>query len=261
MTRGGLFLLLVAALAAGAVGYLAGSADDESAPDLIGGEREAPEAPRETPKPLPPAPSGGFKSLADALASISAPDVEAGEGMITGTVKNHTGEPMADVLVRAERTPDSGRPAWQSSGAPPEEKDLVDDVREYVEKRLERESLRRETRTGEDGRYALTGLADKNHTVTAYKKGWRIAATQGSRGYRVKPGDQVDFTASPLVGIPVVVLLPDGSEPEKAWISAKTGQWPRTVEWRPDQREVWYAPGKYTLSATAGDDREMKSEE
>jgi hypothetical protein len=263
MSKTGLVLLFSALIAGGAIGYVAGSAGSESTSIPVeGGSRSTPDRPRETYEPAGGArSSSGGASLADLLAEFETGDgVKPGEGVITGRIETEDGAPLADVVLRAEEIVERHY-ARDMSGAPPEEKDLVKDVEKMVKERHRRLSARREARTDGEGRFELEGLTDSKYRVMAYLRGWQISPKPGTRTFNMKAGETADFIARPMIGLPVAIVMPDGTAALKGWLSVKGGRYPQSYAWSPDFPTIYLKPGDYEVQAIAGEHRELKSDE
>jgi len=170
-------------------------------------------------------PDGKVESL---LASIDKPAVEPehGEGAISGKVTDKEGGGVADVVLRAQRRPDSiggTSPSDVATGAP-ELKSLEETVRDAVQRYSESRSNLFETRTDATGAYRFDGLPDGAWQVSAYKKDLVVSAL--SDAYQVRPGDELDFRAVPVLTIPVSVYLPgtSGTPPKRpsGWVPVRT---------------------------------------
>ena len=115
MTRSGLVFVIGALAAGGAIGYVVGAAGGDPAAEM--GAIRGAEAPAEPAEPVvirepAPAPSGGGGGgsgyLEEFFASLelSEEETSAGNGKLTGVVRDEDGRPMEGVLVRATRQPE-----------------------------------------------------------------------------------------------------------------------------------------------------------
>jgi len=263
VSKTGLVLLLGSLIAGGAIGYVAGTSGGGPMADPEGiGSADSPPRPREEYVPDRVAPgSGKGASLADLLEAIEPGDRgEVGTGEIRGRIETEDGKPLADAVLRAEIVRQRNR-ARDTSGAPPDEKDLVETVKELVKNRHEKLTARREARTDQSGSFTIKGLTDAKYRIMAYLRGWQLSPRPGSQVYNVRAGQTVDYIARPMIGLPVVIADALGQEPEKPMLMAKGGQFPRTYPWSPEFSTIHLVPGTYTLQATAGEHGELKSDE
>ena len=195
-----------------------------------------------------------FQSLGESISAIPIPKADPGTGKITGRVASVNGDPLEGVTIRAERT----RPSKRGDRA--KEKDLETRVREFVTRARWEKTTRRETVTGEDGSFVLTGLAEDVYSVKAFKEGYKIQPGDWLGSDRARPGDSVVFLARARVGIRIAILLPDGSEPSRAKVRiGRQRYWGATQPWSPEDPVLRRPPGTYRLSATAGDRGEYGS--
>jgi hypothetical protein len=115
-------------------------------------------------------------------------------------------------------------------------------------------------RTGSDGAFELAGLPGGEYLVAARSEGLRFETTGDDVA---RPGEQLEFTASPEEAVRVRVLLPDGTEPAEAEVSwapfAGAGS-VGTAGWHPESPVVGLPPGPWTLLASAGEDGEYASD-
>jgi hypothetical protein len=152
--------------------------------------------------------------------SAYAEPVLAGEGTISGTVRDPSGRPVAGVMVTAvpEAQPFglslSARRARERAH---EDRDLSTVAGDAIQGELWRRYARRTASTTADGRFELAGLMDARHTLTAFHEGFDLRASlqQG----KVVPDAVVDFVARPVVEVRVEVRMADGSLAEHAWLS------------------------------------------
>jgi len=262
MGRSGLVFVLVALLAGVAIGYVIGSGSGTD-PAFTETTREGvPKRPPEEPgERAPQSSAADHASLESWISAITAPAVSKGDAVISGTVRTEDGQPLAGVTIRARPVPPGRAAGSVSRGGPPPDDDLLTVVRRTVKSYRRRMGDRREVRTGADGAFRFTGLADLPHSVRAWAEGYRLE-TPGVSLWRVPPGSTLEFVATPRIVAEVVVLLPDGSPPETADLSVDGGGNRRSGRgWRPDDSEIELAPGTWTISAKAGKHREFWSEE
>ena len=129
--------------------------------------------------------------------------VTTGTGTISGKVKTDKGEPVAGVVVRAEFQGDRAGPRareWKNGDGPPPELDMQTQVQRYIEDTERGRAMRKETTTGENGEFTLTGLLDDRYSVQAYLKGCVITSDQQHLAWKARPGVWIDFTARRVIG-------------------------------------------------------------
>ncbi len=176
---------------------------------------------------------------------------------IVGHVVDSDGRPLGDVVVRGSAIPardESPEGAGASFGAPPSADDAERLWRRAVAEHAFEARTRVEARTAADGSYRLDGLIASPYLVQAWREGWAIQPASPRCWDGVMPGGVADFTASPLGGVELAVVIPDGTCPERASVQfASQGEGVSSaVDWRPDSRRADLAPGVYDVTATAG---------
>jgi len=241
------FLLLAAGLVAG---YLLGrgvaaparTARPPGPPDIEAQGTPAPER-------HPPADSS---ALAAALESLPPPEVEKGTGTITGRVLAADGNPIEGALVRAQaQWPVEIRDSPLTHGEPPPVRTLEDLVVERIQPLRRALASLVTARTDAEGRYVLSALADVPYSVYAYREGFSLEPF----GQRTKPGATLDFRASPLVDLPVLVLEPDGKTAASATIHVMfEGEYGSSeAAWSPQAPNLPLRQGRQTIWATVGE--------
>ncbi|MFQ5845687.1 MAG: carboxypeptidase-like regulatory domain-containing protein, partial [Planctomycetota bacterium] len=153
------------------------------------------------------------------VTSERAAPVLSGEGTITGTVRDPAGEPVAGVIVTAlpqARPFGLARAARRIRERPHVDRDLADVARDAVQDELWRRYARRTASSGPDGRFALEGLMDARHTVTAFHDRYDVRPLSQQRA--VVPDAVVDFVARPVAEVRVEVRMPDGTLADNAWL-------------------------------------------
>ena len=176
------------------------------------------------------------------------------------------GAPLAGVLVRASPVRQGGSGVRRRGQGLPQEPDVTERVLRTIRAAQDAESTRREAHSGAEGAFAIGGLDDAAYRVQAYLEGYEIEPVRGGRRtWDVRPGAEMEFVAREIIDVPVAVLMPDGTAPERATIACRQGaegsSHSRDETWVPDDPIVQLSPGTYTLSATAGADQEYRSEE
>ena len=264
MRRSSLAFVLLAFLAGGVVGYVLGfGAGVEPASD-VQARGNAPEEPAEpSGVEAPPLLPEVHSSAERWIAAISATKVRRGDGVITGTIRTRAGRPLAGVEIRAKAKPEP----WPPGRPPPEwlidqqtDEDLLKYLRMVVRGHRRRRAEQRDARSGADGTFRLTGLADCSYYVETALDGYRIEARRADPS-PAPPGSTLAFTAAPVIVTNVVVLLPDGSRPETARLRLE-GRRDRPVSrgWKPSRSEIVLTPGRWTLVAEAGLHKEFRSD-
>ncbi len=167
--------LLLAVFGAGiGLGYLFGARD-------AGPERSASQ-PRTVAGPKPVVVerrAGPPPSLHAVLDRIPPLEVPRGEGTIRGHVRMEGGEPIAGALVVARPTFGAPRRKRRRGLAAPDEPGLEEWVRDSVARHKWRDAARREARTDASGAYAITGVTNNKHSVSAYVAGYELRAARG----------------------------------------------------------------------------------
>jgi len=191
-------------------------------------------------------------SLRERLLALPAPETPAGDGVIRGSVRDDTGAPLEGALVVATLVLESPMHKSRKGGAAPEDRDLEEMVRTIMWRELGQRQSRRTGRSGADGSYELTGLADAKWQLRAYKEGYDLQPHRSS-AYNVEPGATVDFAGGAIVRIDVDVRMPDGSRPRRADIRADSRRGNTSSAafepWLPEQPWIELKPNTYELTA------------
>ena len=212
-------------------------------------------APPATAADEPAAPTAGRTELSKAIAAIAAEELSTATGTITGRVVTEEDAAVANVLVRAEGSGES--PAMRKSRrGHTGDWTIEDEVVDVISRRRFQDVTRCETRTGQDGRFALTVLREYTYSVSAFADDYEIFAEGGTRN--VEAGQKVAFTAHPVVALTCTVLLPGGAQPDEATIDVQTtvGEGgrgrsisSRSEQWLPDSPVLRLRSGSVSLSA------------
>ncbi len=199
-------------------------------------------APRREPPPVaaPRLPDSTIEQIA---ARSPVPEFETGDGVITGTVKTMAGEPIAGVRIVARRRGLTGT-SWS------EELTLAEKIRRTIKQHHFGEQTTRETMSGSDGTFRLTGLTDAGHRLSATADGYGIS----SRGntYDVRPGATVTYLATPVCQAEFDILMPDGTTASSAMLEIKGPRGTIKYGWRPGLT-VTAPGGKCRIQATGPD--------
>jgi hypothetical protein len=176
-----------------------------------------------------------------------------GTGVITGSVSDESGAPVAGVEISAKTD------VWSLTETPA---GLVEEDASTLEARIRsvvreyrfEEATRREVTTGADGSYRLEGLVDATFSLSASKAGYTFR-TAGGAEWTAKPGERRDWVASPVMAVVVVAALPDGSEPESITVEyvdhAANSTYTEHLDKGDDPLEL--APGEYEFTVSAGE--------
>jgi len=238
-------LLVVAALGAGyGLGVLSKS-DSGGAAGRV--ERERGDAPAQKPhvQTILAAESG---------EDVSVPDLPKGDGIITGSVVDGSGKPLAGVLVVAQPVKDWKPRKMTKAPAGPVQQEIGELVREWASAEMWRRRGAKRATTDEDGQYALTSLGTVAYSLAAYKRGSQFRARTRRSVYNVRAPAEVHFVGSTVVRVPVDVVMADGSRPEYTQISimqdmAGGGRSGTGDTWTADEPWIELAPGTYDLYA------------
>ena len=249
------WVLLAVVFAAGAaIGYVARSPD--------GGPAEA--ARSSAPAPAPPRqPTRGRfpncrgrppASLSAAIGALPSPDLERSPEAIRGTLRTGEGDPVGGVKIVAQ--------TWSEE----ESRTKDDELRGGGARLREAPGLREGgARRGDHRlRRLLHPHRSRGRPLPALGRERRLDGHREAGPQReIRPGVEVNSSATPVVTLDVSVRLPDDTEPKTAMICWSGGSVPRERPirnpWRPGARKVRLAPGKYTLWATGGELLELAS--
>jgi hypothetical protein len=264
MNKGLFLVVLVVAGAAFGGGYLVGtsvkaepSLDVGVATTPAGSSPDrAPEAALSVEGPAPGLEGNEqLSALRSALAAFPDAVPERGDGEITGIVLTDAGKPLAGVEVSSLPQREYVQPERPDD---PEEA-LLQGIQRQIENARWSEANRVETTTDGEGRFVLEGLKDREHRVYAKLEGWRISS-KGTSTHKAKPGDELRFEATAVTGVTLEVYGPDGTMPKSASVRFESGSGSRSSSWQPGRKTVEVEPGRYEMSVTAGEYREMRSE-
>lgn len=223
--------------------------------------------PIKTPKPAGPT-DGQKTSLSKLIAELPRPEAVTGDGVITGTVKLPDGRPLEGVLIRAsyrpKRIPSLEQRHKKGRGVPKDpslEEQLMNMAKNLQSQRLSR----KEACTDREGKFTLSGLADGRYTLTAYLSGYIFSTQRGRSYYNLEPGSTAEYIAKAVITLPVNVVLPDGSSPEKATIECiepqgNGGSRHHSERWFRNDPVIQLIPGRYTMKAASNEEDEYISE-
>jgi len=254
--RFGPLFLLVSLVVGVASGYAIGvhSAGEPADPG-DGGAAPVP-APR-TSEPLPPA-SDDFP----AVPEVRVLDAERphGDGRMDGTCLDPGGKPLAGVVVKVypvNRRGTRGREG-RRDGSPPPEPPLVEVARQYAERVALQRAWTWSATSGADGRFSVTGLPDEGFHVYGYRRGLKFTVKGGMNP--IRSGMDVTLVSAHLLLVDLTIVLPDGTTPDRAYVSAMTENRGTGWYWEPGQTSNPLAAGGWTIEAKAGEYQEYVSE-
>jgi hypothetical protein len=130
-----------------------------------------------------------------AYERLPAPAQVRGDGVISGTVRSDTGEPIAGAVVTGvARGLPNEMPDRDTRATP----DPAEDLRQLAERMASQAAARRQATSGPDGTWRLEGLADLEYRIQASAPGWAFRtsaeaylgsarARQSTRGHPVRP--------------------------------------------------------------------------
>lgn len=272
------FLFGVLVTAAGFL-TLGDDAQEESAAAAQDRRRALPEASvsvgelePEPPAPSEPAPRADSTASAErAPATEPAPaerapvssapeagrtEAEQGDGKVEGLVRDEQGRPIAGAKVilrptgRRSRTASLPEPMDDPTAAP-EEPSEEEALARYAENWRASRAARRETTTGPDGRFVVSGLPEGTWQVNCWKRGFFF----DDSGSVVETGREVVITGMRASRVTLDVRLPDGSAPAYAVVGSMDPSRPdsgRILErygWTPEKPDIWLPPGTFKVRA------------
>ncbi|MBP9892116.1 MAG: hypothetical protein KBG84_09425 [Planctomycetes bacterium] len=197
-------------------------------------------------------------SLKDAIDSIKVDAPPKGTGKITGTVRTADGSPLPGATVTA-------RAINERRGKRNEKPSIEEEVEETIRRRRYADATSCVGKSDADGKYTVEGLRDEAHWIFAELAGHQIQPSDWRVAHNVRPGAVVDFTAKPVGCVTVDVLMPDGSRPERAYVSwtqrgANGGSSSSGQDWTPDDREMQLEFGAWEVRAMVGEAQEHASD-
>ena len=184
------------------------------------------------------------------------------DGRIGGTVLDPSGSPVAGVVVTAvpdTRPFDLAAKGRNARARPHVDRDFDTVARDAIQSELWRRVARRSARSGQNGRFEITGVMDSSHTLTAFHEHYDVRP-RSHRG-RVQPGATVDFVATPVATARVEVRLPDGTLADHAWIRWEGPHGKGREAWLQDPGEVRLPLGTCKLKADVWTPEPMESKE
>ncbi|MEO0481180.1 MAG: hypothetical protein AAF196_17055 [Planctomycetota bacterium] len=188
-----------------------------------------------------------------AIRRIDSPTVETptGDGVIRGRVilEEQSGPSsvgLSDVTIIARRQ--DSRSGWTNAGfgqAAPPELSLDDAMRKAADGWARNRSNTLRVVTDSEGRFEFRGLTDSNYSFTAHREGYRFASesNSGNNWASHRPGATVSFLANQVFLQRFDIRLPDGSQPERAYLNTEDADpWRRTrgFSWSPSQPQIGF---------------------
>jgi len=166
-------------------------------------------------------------------------------GDIWGKVIDTEGHPVAGVTIKA----------YMSDKKYKSMKEMT--VEEAVARTMKAyrraQSGKLETMTDASGHYRLKDLADARYSLSGKKKGLSIAVENRQRSWNLKPGSELNFTASKVYQITAEVLMPDGKRAQEATIESSQGSGSSSRSWSSDNKDVNLDPGTHMVRAVHED--------
>ncbi|MCU0726769.1 MAG: hypothetical protein MUE73_13445 [Planctomycetes bacterium] len=253
--------VILLSLALGIAGFLAGrlaARGGAAEPPPPAGNPAGP-----APAPARPAPEGAIPPDRDLTPvrfarTFEAPRTTAGLGQITGRVRDEAGAPLGGVTIVA--VPRGGwLPSGVGTGPPIGDPGLPDALAELRYTLLRRAGTRR-AGTGDDGRFAVGGLSQDVHDVSAYKRGFEL---RPMGGHEARPGAEVEFIGRRVFLLTCDVRGPSDAPPERARIDIGPGARyvRRSFVWTPAHPRIPVDRGiTVEVRAVAGWDEEFASD-
>ena len=143
---------------------------NQAGPSPVGASEETGAAARASRRP---GPSGkgladpSRATLAEAIANLPAPELGKREGVVRGRVRTRQGKPLAGVLIKAKPLYRRGERASTSS----DDESLDERLQRTVARTRWEKALATQTRSEDDGTYALTDLAEADYRLSAKLEG------------------------------------------------------------------------------------------
>lgn len=225
-------------------------------------------------KPVIKAPSDQSATLSEndrdflnrLMAKISKPEAAGGNGTITCIVRLSDGRPLEGVMVCARPSFSSDSLVSSTGQSPPDKPSVEDEVLNAIRQIQASRLTRREAFTNREGRCVLDGLSDGTYGLSTYMAGYIISRKRRDKYDQLKPGDMAEYIARPSITVPVSVMLPDGTAPQKATIRCISSLLGRKGEgtsesWHRDSPNIQLSPGNYMAKAICHADVEYISEE
>lgn len=182
--------------------------------------------------------------------SISQQATIAGDGIISGSIKDIAGKPVARIVVRM--TPHyvkKSRP-FTARVEIPKLKTIEDAVRETVEDYQHTTGATVEFETGADGNYSFSALNDHTYSVAAYSNKYKLEHF-GKPEADARSGETVDFVARPIAAVRVELVLPDGGTPAEAIVFTTThsngAAYGYGYNWSAQDPYVYLSEGRFEL--------------
>ena len=256
-------VIVVVVLAAFGAGYLVGAQGAAvSVPEGdVGTTLEADDAgsrapPEQLQSPGLESDPRAASSLRSLVAAYPLPRPPSGDGVIRGTVVSELGEPVARVEVSAIPIRERRTPTFSKDP----ETALVQRLQMQIESAKWAEGATVKAMTDAAGAFTLQGLSEVAHRIRAEREGWRVRADDRRSARAAKPGHTLAFTATAMSTIALEVHLPDGTQAQRATCALKSGNASRVHTWSAEAPSLELPPGAYSLTVSAGENNEFKSD-
>lgn len=271
MSKGVVAVLLVVALG---LGFVVGRMSVPSTTEAPAADADAPSGERPSvvpvtaPAPVPAAVGIEAPTLAAsgdpvteafraAYERLPAPPQARGDGVISGTVRSDTGEPIAGAVVTASRL-DVPLPAAARDPTRPWP-DPAGQLRERAEWIAWRESGRYRATSAPDGTWRIEGLPDVAFRVDGVANGWTLKVW-GDVSREARPGDTVALVGTPRASLAVDLRREGGGPPRSATIEFRSRRMTGSQTWAPSQPAFDLEPGTYDVVATTHEYPPQRSE-
>ena len=178
---------------------------------------------------------------------------------ISGTVTDFEGRPISGAtVVSGNDQRNSGRRLYATSSADIGRAyrgfdDLDEDLAENAEYHLAQRRRTRTAQVDESGRFLLEGLRSGAHQLRAFAEGYTFESVTAEVG-----------SLAQIVGVPVHTFeldlrLPDGTQPEQAYIEVAGGNnsWSGLLEWTLEEPTLRVDTTTIEFRAFAGDARRL----
>jgi len=202
------------------------------------------------------------RKIAQIKSSARVEAFLAGDGTISGTVRDPAGMAVKDVTVTA--LPDA-QPSHISLARrwarqrPHQDRDLARVAGEAIASELWRRDTRRSATTDQNGKFSITGLTKTNHSLTAFHQSYEVKPLT-QRG-KLQPDAVVDFLAKPIHETQVEVKLPDGTLTEYARLTWQGPEGKGADMWTRERGTARLPLGNLKIQARIWLPEPMESEE
>lgn len=197
-----------------------------------------------------PAPGSSGRETAAPRAEVKIKK-ETGTGKITGRIVDAAGNPMEGVMLTLKGW---GAPPPPARRVEPGETPPLDRILQEATEKFERdESVIWRAVSGGDGNFNFTNLPDDHFAIYAQKSGFEIKPRNG-KYTNLRIGTNVDLVAVAKLRVPVIVKMPDGTEPKacsiQGYYNYRGSSFSVYCLWTAAERMIELTPGNYHLSAS-----------